>query len=126
MLDVKFLYSLIQGTTGYAELLGDRHPCQGRPVREIWVDAWDRIEPNARRAIAGETLFFESEPRTIRRCGREETVWLTYSYTPLLGEEGRTAGVFGIVTAINRDGSAEQRVRESEERFSSTMELAAS
>ncbi len=101
----------------YAELLGDRHPCQGRPVREIWVDAWDRIEPNARRAIAGETLFFESEPRTIRRCGREETVWLTYSYTPLLGEEGRVAGVFGIVTAINRDGSAEQRVRESEERF---------
>ena len=101
----------------YAEILGDRHPCQGRPVREIWVDAWERIEPNARRAMAGETLFFESEPRTIRRCGREESVWLTYSYTPLLGEGGAAAGVFGIVTAINRDGSAEQRVRESEERF---------
>ena len=102
---------------GYAEILGDRHPCQGRPVREIWTDSWTRIEPNARRALAGETLFFESDPRTLRRGGREETVWLTYSYTPVLGEDGRAAGVFGTVTAINRDGSAEQRVRESEERF---------
>jgi PAS domain S-box-containing protein len=102
---------------GYAEILGDRHPCQGRPVREIWADAWPRIEPNARRAMAGETLFFESEPRTLRRGGREETVWLTFSYTPIIGENGLTAGVFGTVSAVNRDASAEQRVRESEERF---------
>src|ERR1044072_9021945 len=101
---------------GYAEILGDRHPCQGRPVKEIWADAWPRIEPKARRAMAGETLFFESEPRTLRRSGREETVWLTFSYTPVLGEDGEAAGVFGTVTAVSRDGSAEQRRRESEER----------
>jgi PAS domain S-box-containing protein len=102
---------------GYAEILGDRHPCQGRPVREIWADAWPRIEPNARRAMAGETLFFESEPRTLRRGGREEIVWLTFSYTPVMGEGGEAAGVFGTVTAVNRDASAEERLRESEERF---------
>src|ERR1044072_1360322 len=102
---------------GYAEILGDRHPCQGRPVREIWADAWPRIEPNARRAMAGETLFFESEPRTLRRGGREEIVWLTFSYTPVMGEAGEAVGVFGTVTAVNRDASAEQRLRESEERF---------
>ncbi len=102
---------------GYAEILGDRHPCQGRPVREIWADAWLRIEPNAQRAMAGETLFFESEPRTLRRGGREETVWLTFSYTPVLGEGGAAAGVFGTVTAVNRDAAAEERLRESEERF---------
>jgi PAS domain S-box-containing protein len=102
---------------GYADILGDRHPCQGRPVREIWADAWPRIEPNARRAMAGETLFFESEPRTLRRAGREETVWLTFSYTPVLGEGGEAMGVFGTVTAVNRDASAEERLRESEERF---------
>jgi len=102
---------------GYAEILGDRHPCQGRPAREIWADAWSRIEPNARRALAGETLFFESEPRTLRRGGREEAVWLTFSYTPVTGEDGLAAGVFGTVTAVNRDAAAEQRLRESEERF---------
>src|SRR5437868_894197 len=102
---------------GYADILGDRHPCQGRPAREIWADAWPRIEPNARRAMGGETLFFESEPRILRRAGREEPVWLTFSYTPVLGEDGRTAGVFGTVTAVNRDAAIEQRLRESEERF---------
>ena len=101
----------------YADILGDRHPCMGRPVREIWADAWPRIEANARRAMAGETLFFESEPRTLRRGGREEMVWLTFSYTPVLGEDGKAAGLFGTVTAVNRDESAEQRLRESEERF---------
>jgi PAS domain S-box-containing protein len=102
---------------GYGEILGDRHPCQGRPAREIWADAWSRIEPNARRALAGETLFFESEPRILRRGGREEMVWLTFSYTPVLGENGSAAGVFGTVTAVNRDAAAEERLRESEERF---------
>ena len=56
---------------GYGEILGDRGPAYGKPVREIWADAWERIRPNAERALAGETLFFESEPRTLRRDGIE-------------------------------------------------------
>jgi PAS domain S-box-containing protein len=102
---------------GYAEILGDRHPCQGKPAREVWADAWPRIEPFALRALAGETLFFESEPRRLRRGGSEETVWLTFSYAPVVGEDGLVAGAFGVVTAVNRDASAENRARESEERF---------
>ena len=84
---------LVLYNDAYGEILGDRHPCQGRPAREIWADAWDRIGPNARRAMAGETLFFESEPRLLRRGGREEMVWLTFSYTPVIGESGLAAGV---------------------------------
>jgi hypothetical protein len=40
----------------------------GRPVSEVWADAWERIRPNAERAMAGETMFFESEPRRLRRA----------------------------------------------------------
>ena len=101
----------------YADILGDRGPAMGKPGREVWRDAWDRIEPNARRALAGETLYFEAEPRILRRGGREEQVWLSFSYNPILGEEGKPVGVFGTVTAIGRDADAEERVRESEERF---------
>src|SRR6218665_1970408 len=36
---------------GYAELLGDRHPCQGRPAREVWEDAWPRIGGFAHRVM---------------------------------------------------------------------------
>ncbi|HMG46870.1 MAG TPA: response regulator [Allosphingosinicella sp.] len=102
---------------GYGEILGDRGPAYGKPVREIWADAWARIRPNAERALAGETLFFESEPRTLRRDGIERPVWLTFGYNPILGEDGRIGGVFGAVTAISHDAAAEDRARESEERF---------
>jgi len=102
----------------YGDLLGDRNPALGRPVREIWADAWERIRPNAERAMAGETLYFESEPRRLARHGGEsETIWLTYCYNPVLGEDGRIAGLFGTVVAVGRDADAEDRVRESEERF---------
>jgi PAS domain S-box-containing protein len=100
----------------YAEILGDRGPAMGRPGREVWADIWDRIRPNAERALAGETLFFEADPRILRRGGREEQVWMTFGYNPILGEDGRPAGVFGTVIAVG-DASAEQRLRESEERF---------
>jgi PAS domain S-box-containing protein len=110
--DFRMLYN-----EAYAEILGDRGPALGKPGREIWEDAWDRIEPNARRALAGETLFFQAEPRTLRRGGREEPVWLTFGYNPILGEDGTPAGVFGTVIAVNRDASVEARIRESEERF---------
>jgi PAS domain S-box-containing protein len=100
----------------YAEILGDRGPALGKPGREVWAEIWDRIQPNAERALAGETLFFEADPRTLRRGGREEQVWLTFGYNPIIGEDGAPAGVFGTVIAVG-DASAEQRIRESEERF---------
>jgi PAS domain S-box-containing protein len=101
----------------YGEILGDRGPAIGMPVREVWADAWDRIRPNAERALAGETVFFESEPRRLRRLGREETIWLTFCYHPILAEDDTIAGVFGTVTAVGHDETAEERLRESEERF---------
>jgi PAS domain S-box-containing protein len=110
--DFRLLYN-----HGYAEILGDRGPAIGKLSRDVWSDAWDRIEPNALRALRGETLFFEAEPRTLRRGGREEQVWLTFAYHPILGEDNRPAGVFGTVTAIDRDSNVEERLRESEERF---------
>jgi PAS domain S-box-containing protein len=110
--DFRMLYN-----HGYAEILGDRGPALGKPGREVWSDAWERIEPNARRALAGESLYFEAEPRLLRRGGHEEQVWLTFAYNPILGEDGRAVGVFGTVTAMGRDGNVEERLRESEERF---------
>ncbi len=101
----------------YAELLGDRNPALGRPVREVWADVWEGIRPNAERALAGETLYFESEPRRLVRHGKEETIWMTYCYNPVVGEGGEIVGLFGTVVAVGRDADAEDRVRESEERF---------
>ena len=101
----------------YGEILGDRRPALGRPLREIWSDIWDIVEPSAARVMAGQTIFMESAPRPLKRRGREETAWITSTYHPILGEDGRPAGMFGVVVGIDRDEASHERLRESEERF---------
>jgi PAS domain S-box-containing protein len=108
---------LIVHNDSYGEIVGDRGPALGRPMREVWADIWDKVRANPERALAGETVYAESDPRPIRRDGREETLWLTYCYNPVWGEDDDIVGICCVLTAANRDEHGEERIRESEERF---------
>ncbi|MDQ4087458.1 MAG: PAS domain S-box protein [Pseudomonadota bacterium] len=101
----------------YGEILGDRRPALGRPIRDVWADHWDAIGPLTRRVLAGETVLIEAAPRTLKRGGREETAWLTACYNPILDEAGQPAGILGIITSVSEDERTQERLRESEERF---------
>jgi len=109
---------LVVHNDSYGEILGDRRPALGRPLREIWADIWPQvIGPNVERVLRGETVYMEAAPRLLRREGRAETAWLTFCYNPVLDEQGGIAGLFGVVTSVSSDERTEQRLRESEERF---------
>jgi PAS domain S-box-containing protein len=108
---------LVIHNDAYGEILGDRRPALGRPLREIWSDIWAAVGANAARVLAGETIFMESAPRPLKRRGREETAWVTSCYHPVPGEDGRAAGIFGVVIAVGADEAGQERLRESEERF---------
>ena len=108
---------LLVHNDSYGEILGDRRPALGKPLREVWEDSWDVVGPNVERVMRGETVYQESAPRLLRRGGVAETAWVTACYNPVLDEEGRVAGLFGAITAVNEDEQAAQRLRESEERF---------
>ena len=108
---------LVIHNDAYGEILGDRRPALGRPLKEIWMDIWEIVGPSAARVLAGETLFMEAAPRPLKRGGHEETAWITSSYHPILAEDGAPGGIIGVVTAVNRDEVSEERLRESEERF---------
>ncbi|MGQ0660027.1 PAS domain S-box protein [Sphingosinicella sp.] len=101
----------------YGEILGDRRPALGKPLRNVWADIWDVVGDNAARVMAGETVFMESAPRPLRRDGEVHTAWITSCYNPIRGEDGEIAGIFGVVTAVSGDEQAALRLRESEERF---------
>ena len=101
----------------YGEILGDRRPALGRPVREIWNDIWSVVGANVEQVLRGETVFLESAPRPLKRRGTRETAWLTSCYSPVKDESGRIAGIYGVVTSVGTDAHAEERLRESEERF---------
>jgi PAS domain S-box-containing protein len=108
---------LIVHNDSYGEVLGDRRPALGRPLREIWADVWDVVGANARQVLAGETVYMESAPRPLRRGGEEQTAWLTACYNPLYDETGAVAGIIGIVTAVSENERTALKLRESEERF---------
>jgi PAS domain S-box-containing protein len=101
----------------YGEILGDRRPALGRPLRDIWNDAWALVGPNVAQVLQGETVFLESTARPLKRYGATETAWITSCYSPVRDESGEIAGIYGVVTSVGTDGHVEERLRESEERF---------
>jgi signal transduction histidine kinase/PAS domain-containing protein len=87
---------------GYSAFAGGRHPnLFGSKVREGWPEVADFNDNIMKVGLAGETLAYRDFPLTLYRHGGEpEQVWLNLDYSPLLGEDGRPAGVIAIVIEI--------------------------
>jgi signal transduction histidine kinase/CheY-like chemotaxis protein len=87
---------------GYSGFAGGRHPnLFGSRVREGWPEVADFNDNIMKVGLAGETLAYRDFPLTLyRHGGKPEQVWLNLDYSPLLGEDGRPAGVMAIVVEI--------------------------
>ena len=87
---------------GYSAFAGGRHPnLFGSRVREGWPEVADFNDNIMKVGLAGETLAYRDFPLTLyRHGGKPEQVWLNLDYSPLLGEDGRPAGVMAIVVEI--------------------------
>src|SRR6201986_4605777 len=86
----------------YSVFAGGRHPkLFGSRVREGWPEVADFNDNIMKVGLAGETLAYRDFPLTLYRHGGEpEQVWLNLDYSPILGEDGRPAGVIAIVIEI--------------------------
>ena len=92
--ELGFLYN-----DSYAEVLGAKHPAaMGRPFREVWSEIWADISPLIDSALAGEATYSENLPLLMNRKGYDEPTWFTFSYSPVLDETGRAAGMFCACT----------------------------
>ena len=87
---------------GYSGFAGGRHPnLFGSKVREGWPEVAEFNDNIMKAGLAGETLVYRDFPLTLYRHGGEpEQVWLNLDYSPLLGEDGRPAGVMAVVIEI--------------------------
>jgi hypothetical protein len=86
---------------GYRESLGSlKHPvAMGRPVKEIWPEIWDEIEPLFLEVMhTGRPTWAVDRPLLIDRDGFAEQVWFTFSYSVLRDESGVARGVIDIAT----------------------------
>lgn len=102
----------------YSVFAGQRHPYLfGSKVLEGWPEVADFNREVLEVCLAGGTLSFRNHELTLYRNNAPEQVWMDLNYGPVLGDDGRPAGVLAIVVETTGQVQAERRLRESEERF---------
>ena len=103
---------------GYAEVLGDKHPAAlGMPFYKVWHEAHDDLVPLVQRALGGESFYMENLPLRLRRHGFDDDAWFTFSYSPVLDDEGTTAGIYCACIETTAMVRAEQQQRVQQQRL---------
>ncbi|HXB05833.1 MAG TPA: ATP-binding protein [Puia sp.] len=79
----------------YKAIVGGKHPwALGSPARVVWRELWGRIGPMLRTAMEkDEGTYVESQLLIMERNGYPEETYYTFSYTPIPGDDGGTAGI---------------------------------
>lgn len=79
----------------YKAIVGGKHPrALGSPASLVWKDIWRDIEPMLRQVMEkDEGTYVESQLLIMERNGYPEETYYTFSYTPIPGDEGGTAGM---------------------------------
>lgn len=85
----------------YIDIVRGKHPVAlGQPASVVWKDIWKDIEPLLSRAmVRDEGTYVESQLLIMERSGFPEETYYTFSYTPVLGDDGRPAGIICYNTA---------------------------
>jgi len=81
----------------FVPILGEKHPCLGRPFGAIWTEAWHEIGPISDKALAGQSTYVEDFPLTINRRGTPEKAYFTFCYSPVRDESGQVVGMLDTV-----------------------------
>ncbi|MBY3168816.1 hybrid sensor histidine kinase/response regulator [Rhizobium laguerreae] len=102
--DLAFLYN-----DAYVPVFPERHPdALGRPFREVWADIWEQFSPIIASTLEGSSQLFKELLIPMRRDGRTEDTWFTFSYTPLRDDDGRVAGILCAALDVSDQVSAKR------------------
>src|SRR6187399_2478073 len=93
----------------YKAIVGGKHPqALGQPASVVWKDIWSDIEPMLNKVMNDdEGTYVESQLLIMERYGYPEETYYTFSYTPVLGNDGKPAGMICYNTA-----DTERRINE--------------
>jgi two-component sensor histidine kinase len=102
----------------YSVFAGGRHPLLfGSKVREGWPEVADFNDNVMKVGLGGGTLSYRDQELTLHRKGFPEQVWMNLDYSPVLGENGRPAGVLAIVVETTQRVLTERVLAKTEERL---------
>lgn len=120
---------------GYIPILGDKHPhALGHPMAEVWSEIWDELRQLNEAVMRGESLSFENKPFQLAGRKMSGPHYFSFTYTPLLDDDGQVAGIFCAATETTaavrlaqeaRAGlAAQQALADSEERLRLAIDAA--
>ena len=104
--DLRMLYN-----DAYIPSMADLHPgALGRPVREVWGDAWTAVAPNFERVLSsGRGFIVENMPLRVKRREVAEITYWNFTATPIRGEDGSIVGLLNQGTEITAQVLSRQR-----------------
>src|SRR3569832_33803 len=82
------------------DTLGRKYPwALGRPASEVWAEIWPEIGPRIDHVMAtGEATWDEALLLFLERSGYREETYHTFSYSPLMDDDGKVVGMLCVVS----------------------------
>ncbi|MET0527721.1 MAG: HWE histidine kinase domain-containing protein [Microvirga sp.] len=92
-------------------LLGLKHPeALGQPLKETWAHLWPHIGHLVEQVFAGEACFRENQPLTLGRFGFDEQAYFTFSFSPIIEDDGSIPGLLAVVNETSAQVVNDQRL----------------
>lgn len=103
-----------------------KHPTAlGQSGRECWKEAWDVLGPLLEQVrLGGEAVWKEDQPVPIYRNGTIENTFWTFSYSPVLDDEGKVGGVLSTCVETTSKVESLEKIRESKDELAFAIEAA--
>lgn len=108
----------------YIPSMADRHPAAlGKPVAEVWGSAWEQVASQFHQAMATGIGFSSSnvELMILRHGHLEQTIW-NFSAAPIIGEDGKIAGLFNQGIEITEQVRRERAIHQAQQTLERTVD----
>jgi PAS domain S-box-containing protein len=80
---------------GYIPICGSKHPeGLGQPMSQLWQEIWEMLAPINAAVMRGESQWFEDMPFALAGRAHTGLSYFSFSYTPLLDDDGHINGIF--------------------------------
>ncbi|WP_376967700.1 PAS domain-containing protein (plasmid) [Azospirillum sp. A26] len=115
---------LVIGNDTCREIAAARHPgCLGRPLCEVWPDAWRSNSAVLGAVLRGEARSILDQRLTVQRHGLLEEAWFDLTYTPVRDETGSVAGILAIAAEVTERHRVEAENRRAAQDLQRKREL---
>jgi PAS domain S-box-containing protein len=97
----------------YVPTLGSKHPAAlGQPMAKVWKEVFDDVKGRIDSVMTGGTATWDEGLQLIlERSGYPEETYHTFSYSPIVGEDGTVLGLMCVVREETERVISERRLK---------------